>query len=113
LGATFNDAQIAELIRLLKRLNQIMLYLFPNLGHNEFRETEDKPMARVLKSDDSSKIMVLDDGFVASFESGKWVPGARFNSHELNTQFRSVQNKDEAQELTKQARAAVQQYATA
>ncbi len=69
-------------------------------------------MAQVLKSDDN-KIMVLDSGFVASYENGQWVSGARFDTYQLNKDFYNLDDEKEVQEVVKQARNAVRPLATA
>lgn len=73
-------------------------------------------MAVVVKSDDGSKIMVLDNGFAASFNAGIWTAGALFNGYELEQSFNDVEDVLEIQKIIVEARRALggfQQLATA
>lgn len=64
-------------------------------------------MAFVVKSDDGKKLMVLDEGFAASFKDGVWVPKALFNGYELDQYFTEVEDSSEADEIVKEARKAL------
>lgn len=63
-------------------------------------------MSRVLKSDDGKSVLVMDGEFAASRQDGKWVSGSLYDAQELS-EFRTVRNKAEAEELLKEAHGAV------
>jgi hypothetical protein len=70
-------------------------------------------MATVVKSDDGKKLMILDNGFAASFKDGKWVNKALFNGYELDQHFTTIQDASEADVIMKEAREALGHLATA
>lgn len=69
-------------------------------------------MARVLKSDDGKSVLVMDGGFAASRQDGKWVSGSLYDHFEIS-EFRTVRNKAEADALLKEAHGAVKHLLTA
>lgn len=55
---------------------------------------------------DNGEILILDDGWAASFKEGKWHDGIRF-SHEEVAEFTPVQKRREILRLVEQARRAL------
>jgi hypothetical protein len=69
-------------------------------------------MARVLKSDDGKSVLVMDGAFAASRQDGKWVSGSLYDHYEIS-EFRTVRDKSEADQLLQEAHKAVKHLATA
>lgn len=55
---------------------------------------------------DNGEILILDDGWAASFKNGAWHDGIRF-SHEEVAEFTPVQKRQEINQLVEQARRAL------
>jgi hypothetical protein len=55
---------------------------------------------------DNGEILILDDGWAASFKNGTWHDGIRF-SHEEVAEFTPVQKRQEIYQLVEQARRAL------
>jgi len=53
-------------------------------------------------------IMILDNGFAASFKDGVWVDKVLFNGYELDEDFSCVEDAFEAQSIIDEARKALE-----
>lgn len=58
----------------------------------------------VVKSDDNTKFMILDQGFAASCIDGVWTEKALFNGYQLDQDFNQVDDPDEADKIIKNAK---------